>query len=203
MARTLFLDVDGVLLAPAGTDRSTTDDNIGDAEVPVRLPTGASFVMHLSAVAVDTIRSLPDDIDVRFLTSWLTSERELLALRSQLGLGRVGLANLGADFPTRRALQGRASDRRHFKVRAVVRAIQGGASDVMWVDDGIALGTLRVLPEALLRSLTAVVPRDKVLNAGDAELIRAWAEGSYHRGAAPSRGHFDGLLQAMTPALVE
>jgi hypothetical protein len=174
MTRVLFLDVDGVLLAPVDDQSCASVDLPLANRTWVDTPLGGRALFDVAIEAVRVIRDLPADVSVRLLSSWLISPDHLRGLRSALGLERADIADLASDCPSRDALQGRESDLGHFKVRAVMRELVAGRS-VLWVDDGVHESTANRVGSNGPESLTVVVPSGPLLDQSDARKIANWA----------------------------
>lgn len=194
--RAVFLDVDWTLLRPAATavelwlaalekrQPSPLPVRAREASIIVQVPHHDRPVMmfHRPAV-IRAIGNLPSEVDLFWLTSWMTNPDRLTQLQIDLGLptSRIQAAPLPAEIAAgRTGLPSSARLVQHWKFQTVAHFLRTHEEiHALWVDDEVGHFVHHLLAADLQPRLHYLRPAswNSLLTKADAARIGRWATG--------------------------
>lgn len=194
--RAIFLDVDWTLLRPAATaielwlaalekrQPSPLPVRAREAPITVQVPhhDRPVTVFHRPAV-LRAIRNLPGEVDLFWLTSWMTNPDRLTQLQVDLGLpaSRIQPAPLPANIAAGRpGLPSSARLVQHWKFQSVAHYLRTHVdTQALWVDDEVGRFVHHLLAADLQPRLHYLRPAswNSLLTEADAARIGRWATG--------------------------
>ncbi|PZT86045.1 MAG: hypothetical protein DI630_35500 [Gordonia sp. (in: high G+C Gram-positive bacteria)] len=152
--RAVFLDVDWTILRPVATPvelwlsalekRTPTPLPVRSREAPITVLVPhhdrPGVMFHRPAV-IRALGNIPTDVEIFWLTSWMTNPERLTQLQADLKLpaNRIRAARLPAGISASRAgLPTSARLVQHWKFQTVAHFLRTCAdTDVLWIDDEV------------------------------------------------------------------
>lgn len=194
--RLLFLDVDWTIIRPTATavelwmaaleSRQPEPLPVLSREAPIEvlLPQrDTPVVSYYRPRVVAALRQLPAELEISWLSAWLTNIPQLRQLQARLGIpaDRIDVAEPPPGVtPDRHAFPSSTRAVSHWKALTVSHALRADPGlEVLWADDEVGHFMHHIFPTELQPRLHYVRPAswNRLLTEADLVTINRWAAG--------------------------
>jgi len=195
--RLLFLDVDWTIIRPAATavelwmaaleTRQPEALPVLSREAPIEIllpQRDTPVVSYFRPRVVAALRQLPAELEIKWLSAWLTNIPQLRQLQAQLGIpaDRIDVAELPPGVtPDRHAFPSSTRAVSHWKALTVSHVLRADQNvEVLWADDEVGHFMHHIFPTELQPRLHYVRPASwkHLLTETDLVSINRWATGT-------------------------